>query len=142
VSQSYVLDTSVLLFLLRGREVGDLIDRTYGLRASFYLHSISIVTHAELWVLVERNGWGERQQAVVERALSEFVTVDVAGAAIVEAYRKVEAASHGRTMGKNDIWVAATAMIAGLPLITTDTDFQHLDGKLLMVKYVNPKLTL
>jgi tRNA(fMet)-specific endonuclease VapC len=141
VSQSYVLDTSALLPLLRGKELGELIDRTFGLRAAPYLHTLSIVTHAELWVLIERNGWGDDRKAAVEKALQEFVTVDVAGSQIVSAYRKVEASSVGITMGKNDVWIATTAMITGLPLITTDKDFNHLDGKLLQVHYVDPAST-
>jgi len=139
VSQSYVLDTSALLNLLRGKELGELIDRTYGLRAAPYFHTLSIVTHAELWVLVERNAWGDDKKATVDKALAEFVTVDVSGTPIVTAYRRVEAASIGITMGKNDIWIAATAMITGLPLVTTDKDFNHLDGKLLQVHYVDPR---
>ena len=140
MSQSYVLDTSALLPLLRGKELGELIDRTFGLRAALYMHTLSIVTHAELWVLVERNGWGDEKKAAVEKALQEFVTVDVAGSQIVSAYRKVEAASVGVTMGKNDIWIAATSIITGLPIITTDKDFTHLSGKLLEVHYVAPAL--
>lgn len=138
MSQSYVLDTSSLLNLLRGKKLGELIDRTFGLRAAPYMHTLSIVTHAELWVLIERNGWGEERKATVEKALQEFVTIDVSGSQIVSAYRRVEAASVGITMGKNDIWIAATAMITGLPLITTDKDFNHLNGKLLEVHYVDP----
>jgi tRNA(fMet)-specific endonuclease VapC len=29
-------------------------------------------------------------------------------------------------MGKNDLWIAATARAASATLITTDTDFDHL----------------
>jgi tRNA(fMet)-specific endonuclease VapC len=138
VNQSYVLDTSALLPLLRGKELGELIDRTFGLRAAPYLHTLSIVTHAELWVLIERNKWGDDRKAAVEKALQEFVTVDISGSQIVSAYRRIEAASIGITMGKNDVWVAATALVAGLPLIATDKDFNHLNGRLLEVHYVDP----
>jgi tRNA(fMet)-specific endonuclease VapC len=30
-------------------------------------------------------------------------------------------------MGKNDLWIAATASVLNIPLITTDNDFIHLD---------------
>ena len=30
-------------------------------------------------------------------------------------------------MGKNDIWIAATAHILNLTLVTTDHDFDHLE---------------
>ena len=104
------------------------------------MHTISIVTHAELWVLVERNAWGDEKQDAVEKALQAFVTVDVAGAQIVSAYQRIEAANVGIQMGKNDIWIAATALTSGLPIITTDKDFNHLNGKLLQVNYIDPKL--
>lgn len=29
-------------------------------------------------------------------------------------------------MGKNDLWIAATAALLGLKLVTTDHDFDHL----------------
>ena len=32
-----------------------------------------------------------------------------------------------RNMGKNDLWIAATASILNAKLITTDKDFDHLD---------------
>jgi predicted nucleic acid-binding protein len=31
-------------------------------------------------------------------------------------------------MGKNDIWIAATVNVTGATLLTTDQDFDHLDG--------------
>ncbi|HEX3966374.1 MAG TPA: type II toxin-antitoxin system VapC family toxin [Edaphobacter sp.] len=139
MSRSYVLDTSALLNLLRGRELGELIDRTFRLREAPYLHTLSVVTHAELWVLIDRNKWREDKKSIVERVLQEFVTVDVAGSLIVSAYRRVEAASAGIAMGKNDIWIAATAVITGLPIVTTDKDFNHLNGKLIDVQYIDPK---
>lgn len=142
MSQSYVLDTSALLPLLRGKELGEVIDRTLGLRSAPFLHTISIVTHAELWVIVERNNWGESKLGLVENALKEFVTIDIAGTQIVRAYRRVEAASIGRTMGKNDVWIAATAMITGLPIVTTDKDFNHLDGRLLSVHFIDPSTAI
>ncbi|MEZ4685980.1 MAG: PIN domain-containing protein [Bacteroidia bacterium] len=32
-------------------------------------------------------------------------------------------------MGKNDVWIAATAMATKSKLITSDKDFEHLDGE-------------
>lgn len=31
-------------------------------------------------------------------------------------------------MGKNDLWIASTAALLGLTLVTTDSDFDHLNG--------------
>ncbi len=38
-----------------------------------------------------------------------------------------------RNMGKNDLWIAATAFLFGLPLVTTDHDFDHLHPHLIKV---------
>ncbi len=33
-----------------------------------------------------------------------------------------------RNMGKNDLWIAATTAVLRANLLTTDKDFDHLDG--------------
>lgn len=142
--RSYCLDTTIILLLLRGRELGKSIDQTFGLSAAPYLHTISIVTHGELRVLCDRNGWERAKKLALDKALLEFVTVDIAGSQIVEAYRRVEEANvaipaGSQNMGKNDVWIAATAIVAGLPVLTTDKDFNHLNGNLLDVHYVDPQ---
>lgn len=38
-------------------------------------------------------------------------------------------------MGKNDLWIAATASVLGAILITSDKDFEHLDRKFLTIGY-------
>ena len=38
-------------------------------------------------------------------------------------------------MGKNDLWIAATAYVTGSKLITSDKDFDHLDGEYFEVLY-------
>jgi tRNA(fMet)-specific endonuclease VapC len=144
MSQSYILDTSVLLNLIRGHDLGKSIDRAFGLRAAFHRHIVSIVSHGELRVLAARNLWGDQKVGALSLALQELVTVNVDSNAMVDAYVRVEeccrTASGGeRKMGQNDMWIAATALHAGLPLITTDKDFNHLDGRLIQVHWIDPK---
>jgi hypothetical protein len=62
LKQSYVLDTGVLLNLVRGKELGTRIDREFALTRSMRLHTVSIVTHGELKVLAERNDWGAEKR--------------------------------------------------------------------------------
>jgi predicted nucleic acid-binding protein len=38
-----------------------------------------------------------------------------------------------RKMGKNDLWIAATASLLNASLITTDADFDHLNDVFLNV---------
>ena len=45
-----------------------------------------------------------------------------------------------RNMGKNDLWIAATAALLGLKLVTTDADFNHLHQVFVEVQTVKPEL--
>jgi tRNA(fMet)-specific endonuclease VapC len=143
LTQSYILDTSALLNLIRGKELGEQIDRAFGLRAALYRHTVSIVTHGEIQVLAERNHWKEEKKSVLAAALGNLVTVNLDSQSIVDAYVRIEEACRSapggeRKMGHNDMWIAATALVTGLPLITTDKDFDHLNGRLLQVHWVDP----
>ena len=145
MSQTYVLDTSALLNLIRGKELGEQIDKAFGLRQALYRHTISIVTHGELKALAQRNSWGDEKLRVLASALDELVTVNISNTPIIDAYLKVENACRTnaggeRKMGQNDMWIAATAAVTGLPLITTDDDFNHLNGRMITVHWVDPKL--
>ena len=40
-------------------------------------------------------------------------------------------------MGKNDLWIAATSSVYDLVLLTTDKDFNHLDGAYLDLEYID-----
>ena len=143
MTPSYCLDTNVLLLLVRGKEAGTAIEAAFGLMASPYLHTLSIVTHGEILALADRNKWVPAKLEVLNKALEQFVTIDISGRRIVDAYRQIESFNASFpggavSMGKNDIWIAASAIISGLDLITTDGDFRHLDRALLKVHRVDP----
>jgi tRNA(fMet)-specific endonuclease VapC len=145
LNQTYVLDTSALLPLIRGRELGEQIDKAFGLRQALYRHSISIVTHGELKAMAQRRSWGDEKQTRLASALDELVTVNISNNSLIDAYVMVEKACRTtvggeRKMGQNDMWIAATAVVTGLPLITTDDDFKHLNGRLITVHWVDTKL--
>lgn len=145
LSQTYVLDTSTLLNLIRGKELGQQIDSAFGLRTAMYRHTISIVTHGEMKVLAERNNWGEQKRDALAVALDSLVTINIDSEPLVEAYVRVEKACRNapgseRKMGQNDMWIAATALLCDLPIITTDDDFNHLNGRLITVHWVDPTL--
>ena len=55
--------------------------------------------------------------------------------------RPLPAGQTARVMGKNDLWIAATASVLNAKLLTTDHDFDHLDSVFLTVVYVDQKLT-
>jgi tRNA(fMet)-specific endonuclease VapC len=50
----------------------------------------------------------------------------------MDAYEEIDCFSLSHplgayNMGKNDLWIAATAKASGAVLLTTDADFNHLD---------------
>jgi tRNA(fMet)-specific endonuclease VapC len=85
----------------------------------------------------------------LENLLRQIPVIDINGTDknLVEAYAEIDAYSQGKlegkslggsphNMGKNDLWIAATAKVAGASLITTDDDFNHLNGVFIkVIKY-------
>src|SRR5689334_14503423 len=115
---TYLLDTNILLHLIRGKSTGLYIDATYQLRKQIYTPFICVVTHGEIWSLASENRWGNAKIIALEVMLSNLVTVDINADQIFEAYVGVEDASRKAPggavmMGKNDLWIAATAEATG-----------------------------
>lgn len=44
-----------------------------------------------------------------------------------------------RNMGKNDLWIASTASLLNLALITTDGDFDHLESHYITLNKILPE---
>jgi len=143
LSDSYLLDTSVLLHLLGGKALGAQIDEVFGLRSTMRRHVVSIVTRAELSVIADRKDWSADKRAVLQHPLDNLVVVPVDGNDLVQSYVTTaradsQAARGSRNMGKNDLWIAATALYVQLPLLTTDKDFRFLHPTPLTVMWIDP----
>ena len=137
----FLLDTNVVLALVRGVALARHIDETFGLKASKTRPLISIVTHGEVRVMAERNGWGEAKKSALQAALDNLVTVDINHPAVLDAYVEIDIFSQrhpdgSRNMGKNDLWIAACAKAADARLLTTDKDFVHLSPELVCVELI------
>lgn len=127
----YLLDTSVILPLVRGNALGKHIDRRFGLQASAQRPFVSVVSLGEVRALAKRNDWGETKLRSLSNALDNLVVVDINHPSVIDAYVELDLASQShpdgaRNMGKNDLWIAACAKAAGATLLTTDNDFTHL----------------
>jgi predicted nucleic acid-binding protein len=127
----YLLDTNVVLYLIRGGPVGEELASAFGLRDNVNRPLVSIVTHGERLLLAARNNWGARKQAALENALDNLVTVDLNDRAVLSAYVKVQqysrqTAGGSRELKTNDAWIVACARAADATLLTTDQDFGHL----------------
>jgi predicted nucleic acid-binding protein len=139
----YLFDTTVLLALIRGRDLGRYINHTFALADVMNKPLISIVSHGEIWAMAERNGWGDKKRQALSEMLSDLVTLDLNDRSIIEAYVEVDKKnlSHpkgARVLSDNDKWIAATARAASAVLLTTDQDFIHLNPDVCTVHYVDP----
>jgi tRNA(fMet)-specific endonuclease VapC len=106
---------------------------------------ISIVTAGEIKSFAIQRKWGAARLHNMERSLKELVVFDVKFDVLINKYAEIDAFSQNllpdrplgktpRNMGKNDIWIAATASVADAVLLTTDHDFDHLDKVFLQLE--------
>ncbi len=143
----FLLDTNIVLMLVRGNALASFIDDNFGLRASKVRPMISVVTHGEVRVLAGRNDWGDKKLAALQNALDNLVTVDINHSDVLDAYVEIDLFSQNhpdgaRNMGKNDLWIAACAKASSATLLTTDKDFDHLAYGTLSLEYIDPTSTL
>lgn len=124
----YLLDTNVLVALVRAGALGQHIDETHKPRRARFRPLISVVSVGEIYSLARQFGWGPKKIAEFTKLLDNLVVEDINAPEILAAYGEIDHASRasGRPMGKNDVWIAATARVTGATLLTTDRDFDHL----------------
>jgi hypothetical protein len=85
-AKPFLLDTSVLLFLVRGKQLGLYIDKTFDLSHAVHRPLVSIVSHGELWALAARHGWGTAKTDALTAMLDNMVTVDLNDRSVIDAY--------------------------------------------------------
>lgn len=133
-----VLDTNVLVHLIRGGKVGRRIEADHGLSGRADRPVISFVTLGEVRSLAAKFRWGKGKVGDLESLLEQLVVVNIHQGDILDHYVRLDRFSeeNGRRMGKNDLWIAATAVALSAVLLTTDHDFDALaeEGLLNRVK--------
>ncbi len=135
-----LLDTNIVIHLIRGNEVGRRVDGLFNLRHRPERPLISVVTVAEGLALALQFGWGDAKIARLQELFTELLIVDVHQERILRAYAEIAdfARRHGRALSDNDIWIAATAVATGAHLITADRDFDPLDKRFLKRTWIDP----
>jgi predicted nucleic acid-binding protein len=143
----YTLDTNVLLFYVRDGETRAFIEEQYAPFDSGNESVISIVSVGEIMVLASANQWGDKKLKLVQHLIDKLVIVELNYQEVIDNYIEVEQynknihptkkrkGSHIK-MGKNDVWIAATTMATDSKLITSDRDFEHLDGEFFDVLFI------
>jgi tRNA(fMet)-specific endonuclease VapC len=76
-------------------------------------------------------------------ALGFFKTLTIHEPDVIRAYAAIDAYCEeiGQPLGKNDLWIAATAAVTGARLLTTDRDFDRLVPRFLARDWINPNTT-
>ena len=143
----FLLDTGILVHYARQSPLYKEIEATENLSAPDCMPIISVVTQAEILSFGMQNNWGVKKLQALNSLFSKIIVIDINSAdlELLNAYAEIDAFSKGklpgimlgtssRAMGKNDLWIAATAKVANGTLITIDNDFDHLSGKFIQVK--------
>ncbi len=141
----YVFDTNILVHYIRESaimaDVEDKIDPFSEANETW----ISAVSIGEIRSFAMQSKWGQKRISRLEELLQKLLISEVNIEELHHRYAEIDAFSQGkhptlvasfsaRNMGKNDLWIAATASLLEATLLTTDSDFEHLNGKFLALK--------
>jgi predicted nucleic acid-binding protein len=144
----YVLDTNIILHFVRNTKKWQELKARYDLQKIDNQVYISIVTFAEIKSLAKQLNWGPLKMERLEKILFSIPILNIT-VKIAEQYVEIDVYSQGkdlfrplpsglssRNMGKNDLWIAASASFIGAILLTTDYDFDHLNLVFLNVQTI------
>lgn len=152
----YVIDTNVLIHIIRNSTTWEYIDNSFQpFDSSQNQTFVSFVSVAEILSIAKQLGWGQEKMNKLSALFSDIEIVTVSNEAndmLIQSYVEIDAHSQGKNpqiplkkgesaknMGKNDLWIAATAHSLQADLITTDKDFLHLDNVFFKVHYVEQR---
>jgi tRNA(fMet)-specific endonuclease VapC len=137
----YLFDTNILVHAVRNSPIYQSVEINLDLFSPLNSTHISTVSVGEIYSLALHNKWGQNRQNALEVFLQLTQTLPVATRQLMKAYAEIDAYSQGkhptgslpmnmsaRNMGKNDLWIAATAHVLDATLVSMDKDFTHLDG--------------
>jgi tRNA(fMet)-specific endonuclease VapC len=144
-----LLDTNVLLNLIKdlsGLSLKNIVN------PNDKMIFVSVVSIAELKSITLQNNWGSKKLQAIEDILKQVSIIEV-NESLINTYTEIDAYSQcrnpryidypfltPRNMGKNDLWIASTASMVGLKLVTSDGDFNHLHKTFIELQYIKPEL--
>ncbi|MCW5922034.1 MAG: PIN domain-containing protein [Saprospiraceae bacterium] len=138
----YQFDTNIVVHYLRESEVMYRVEQMFDPFNPANEIWICVVSLGELKSMAIQAKWGAKRLRQLETLLDILNPIDAED--ILDRYAEIDAFSQNklptqplsltaRNMGKNDLWIAATASILDAQLLTTDFDFDHLNGVFLNV---------
>jgi tRNA(fMet)-specific endonuclease VapC len=147
--KNIVIDTCVFIHIVRDTATGrNCLNELEKFDAAANV-IVSVVSKAELESFIAQNNWGKPKIEKLNKILEEITYIDISNADqfLIDSYTEIDAFSKrkindkrgnllngaARKMGKNDLWIAATAYSLDIPLMTSDGDFDHLNETLIEV---------
>ncbi len=147
--KNIIIDTCVFIHIVRdtitGKECIKALEK-YDTAPNII---VSVATKAELKSFMLQNNWGATKIQKLTNILNQITYIDIANSdnLLMDSYTNIDAFSKRKTkdnkdnlligsarkMGKNDLWIAATAHALDIPLLTTDGDFDHLNKTFIKV---------
>ncbi|MCB0846346.1 MAG: type II toxin-antitoxin system VapC family toxin [Bacteroidetes bacterium] len=136
---NFLWDTNILIHYIRSSDLYQKLDQQHSFFQIPNRTFISVVSVGEIFSIAKQRGWKTAKLNALNEILKDLRPLPIAQQSIIEAYADIDAYSQGkhssfilpknmsaRNMGKNDLWIAASAHALKLRLVTTDKDFSHL----------------
>lgn len=140
-SRLLLLDTNIVILLVRGGAVGQAIDSRFRLRERAERPLVSVVTLGEALAFARQRNWGADGIARLRDLTRELVPVNISAQPVLDRYAEIDTfmKRSGKTLSDNDLWIAACASASEATLLTTDRDFDPLVGQYLDRVWVDPR---
>lgn len=136
-----LLDTSVILHYMRDDNLARNVEAEYNLLSdSGKITLFSAITIGEIEGFFLRKNYGVKQTERWNKLLEKAIVLNIDGKdkKLMQAYAEIQAycqnnhpilkAGQSKTIGQNDLWIAAIAHVTKATLFTKDPDFDHLKG--------------
>lgn len=147
-----LLDTCIVMHILRNNDYSKKCKEALKNFSDTPHIILSVVSKAELESLSKQQNWGVPRKKTLSLIFNDatFIDIENADENLINAYTDIDTYSKrkgndkfgnilndsAKTMHKNDLWIAATAFTLNIPLLTTDGDFNHLNGAMINVMKV------
>jgi tRNA(fMet)-specific endonuclease VapC len=147
-----VVDTCAIMHMMRKDLKGQQALNFLNNRPGESLNVISVATIGELRSLATQHNWGKTKLHFIDFIIKSSMIIDISytDVKLIEAYAQIDSFSKRKgldkngnlkpgssnNMGKNDLWIAATAHVLGAILLTADGDFDHLSHAFLTIEKV------
>jgi tRNA(fMet)-specific endonuclease VapC len=140
-----LFDTNIILAIVRAKSGHQIMDYLNPKGNNIY---VSFVNIAESQSIAFQNSWGEHKMQILVDFFKSVYVMNVTNSLLptyigIDAYSQRKHPDYEkypfstpRNMGKNDLWIAATASLLNLQLVTTDKDFDHLETSFLSLRKI------